>query len=64
MATRRSLNWKRLVLVSIGIGAAVGLIFGILGTVFDISIPGGIIGATCGVIIGTVIARWRQNSTE
>lgn len=59
MSTRKRLNLRRLVLVSIGIGAAVGLMTGILGTFFDISIPPGLMGGIAGVIIALAIAKWR-----
>ena len=53
--TKYSFQWTKLVLLVLAISIAVGLIFGFVGSIFDISIPGSIIGAAGGVIFGLVL---------
>ena len=56
----RGTDWKRLLLVSIAIGVGVGIVFGTLNTVFDVSFPPWVLGAVAGTIIGVVVGITRR----
>jgi len=59
-ARARGTDWRRLLLVSIAISVGVGVVFGVLNTVFDVSPPPWAIGAVAGTIIGVVIGITRR----
>ena len=56
----RGTDWRRFLLICIAIGVGVGVVFGVLNTVFDVSLPPWVLGAVAGTIIGVGVGITRR----
>lgn len=63
MTGETKFQWRFVILLTLGVGSAIGLLIGILDTFFNISIPPILGGLIAGIIIGFALAT-HNRSTE